>query len=239
MSINIKALLMKFPDLSGISRWKKLSAVFLFLIFLFLLINKGTRGNISSYFSTRCLDYHQKDFSRKLSDKLILYSYAAKLKGIKACNDDKDIKNRIANGKLVKVKSTDRYEIEKMTHSVPCVTKDSKVLLDEIARRFRDKTSQKGIMKARFIVTSMTRKTENLKSLRKNNINASINSPHLYGNAFDISYKRFVARKWMLTNCDKKFLKEALAEVICQLRAEKKCWATYEKSQNCFHVVCR
>jgi hypothetical protein len=70
-------------------------------------------------------------------------------------------------------------------------------------------------------------------------MNASANSPHLYGNAFDISYKRFIVRKWSLTNCDKKFLKEALAEVIWQLREENRCWATYEKMQNCYHVVSR
>jgi hypothetical protein len=34
-------------------------------------------------------------------------------------------------------------------------------------------------------------------------------------------------------------MKEALAEVIWELREEKKCWATYEKSQGCFHVVSR
>jgi hypothetical protein len=85
----------------------------------------------------------------------------------------------------------------------------------------------------------MKRKTENMTSLKRYNGNASANSPHLYGNAFDISYKRFIARKWVLTNCDKKFLKEALAEVIWQLREEHKCWATYEKVQNCYHIVAR
>ena len=126
-----------------------------------------------------------------------------------------------------------------MTFSYPYVTKDSKILLDEIARRFSEKSSQKGLKGVRFYMTSMTRKTENIRSLRRYNGNASANSPHLYGNAFDISYKRFIARKWVLTNCDKKFLKEALAEVIWQLREENKCWATYEKVQNCYHIVSR
>ena len=124
-----------------------------------------------------------------------------------------------------------------MNFSYPCVTIDSKILLDEIARRFREKSSQKGLNGVKFYITSMTRKSDNIKSLRRFNGNASVNSPHLYGNAFDISYKKFIARKWVLTNCDKKFLKEALAEVIWQLRDENKCWATYEKIQNCFHVV--
>lgn len=113
------------------------------------------------------------------------------------------------------------------------------MLLDEIARRFREKATEKGLHGARFIVTSMTRKKETLKSLMKYNGNSSENSPHLYGNAFDISYKRIDAKKWKLTNCDSKFLKDALGEVIWHLQQEKKCWATYERNQSCFHIVTR
>jgi hypothetical protein len=83
----------------------------------------------------------------------------------------------------------------------------------------------------------MTRTTEKMKGLRKDNQNASVNSPHLNGNAFDISYIRFSCKKLFVTSCDKRFFKEALAETIWQLRKENKCWATYEKTQNCFHVV--
>jgi hypothetical protein len=194
---------------------------------------------LSAYFSSRCLDYKQKDFSRKLNDRIVDYSAAAKLRGIKVCKDENELKRRISEGNLVKVRSGNSYTVEKMTFSYPCVTRDSKILLDEISRRLREKTSQKGLNGVRFFITSMTRKTINVRSLRRYNRNASANSPHLYGNAFDISYKRFIVRKWVLTNCDKKFLKEALAEVIWQLRAENKCWATYEKVQNCYHVVSR
>ena len=161
------------------------------------------------------------------------------MRGIKICRDKSELESRISEGKLVKVKSGSSYTIEKMSFSYPYVTRDSKTLIDEIARRLREKASQKGLNGVKFYITSMTRKTDNVKSLRRFNQNASANSPHLYGNAFDISYKRFIARKWVLTNCDKKFLKEALAEVIWQLRSENKCWATYEKLQSCFHVVAR
>jgi hypothetical protein len=204
-----------------------------------VIIKTIRRSKPNSYFSTRCLDYKQKEFSRKLNDRIVDYSAAAKLRGIKICKDDDELDRNISEGKLVKVKSGDKYIVEKMSFSYPCVTRDSKLLLDEIASRLNQKTSQKGLSEVRFYITSMTRKTSNVKSLRRFNGNASVNSPHLYGNAFDISYKRFVARKWILTNCDKKYLKEALAEVIWQLRAENKCWATCEKMQNCFHVVTR
>jgi hypothetical protein len=213
-------------------------AVFLILTIIFF-IGRGKNTNSSSYFSTRCLDYKQKEFSRKLNDRIVDYSAAAKLSGIKVCKNEDDLKRNISDGKLVKVTSGKSYVVEKMNFSYPCVTRDGKTLLDEIARRLREKASQKGLNGVKFYITSMTRRSDNVRSLRRYNLNASVNSPHLYGNAFDISYKRFIARKWVLTNCDKKFLKEALAEIIWQLRSEKKCWATYEKIQNCFHVVSR
>jgi len=217
----------------------KVFSVIIILTVCFFIFNRKARNQLFPYFSTRCLEYRQNDFSRKLNDRIVDDSAEAKRKGTKVCKDDRDLKNRISEGKLVKVKSTNRYIIENMTYSSPYLTKDSKVLLEEIARRFRQKVSQKGLKGARLIVTSMTRKTESVKKLRRNNTNSSENSPHLYGNAFDITYKRFIVRKWILTNCDKKYLKDALGEVIWQLREEKKCFATYEKMQNCFHIVAR
>jgi len=230
---------MKFNKSRLVFLLKIVSVVFFIIISIFVFINRDRRKPLSAYFSTRCLDYKQKDFSRKLNDRIVDYSAAAKLRGISACKDESELKRRISDGKLVKVTSGNSYIVEKMAFSFPCVTPDSKILLDEIARRFREKSSQKGLNGVKFFITSMTRKTDNVKSLRRYNGNASVNSPHLYGNAFDISYKRFIARKWVLTNCDKKFLKEALAEVIWQLRSENKCWATHEKMQNCYHVVSR
>lgn len=217
----------------------KVFSVIIILTVFFFIFNRKARNHLFPYFSTRCLEYRQRDFSRKLNDRIVDYSAEAKRKGIIVCKDDRDLKNRISGGKLVKVKSTNRYIIENMTYSSPYLTKDSKVLLEEIAIRFREKVSQKGLKGARLIVTSMTRKTESAKKLRRNNTNSSENSPHLYGNAFDITYKRFIVRKWLLTNCDKKYLKDALGEVIWQLREEKRCFATYERMQNCFHVVAR
>jgi hypothetical protein len=212
-------------------------ASFILSVFIFIIILIWHPW--SGFFSSRCIDYKQKNFSIRLTDRIVDYSGAARLRGIKACKDEDELKKRISEGKLVKVRSGKYYKVEKMAFSYPCVTKDSRELLDEIGERLSDKASQKGLYKVRFYITSMTRKPDNIKSLRRYNGNASANSPHLYGNAFDISYKRFIARKWALTECDKKFLKEALAEIIWQLKTENKCWATYEKVQNCFHIVAR
>lgn len=196
-------------------------------------------GHPLDYFSTRCLDYRQKDFSRRLNDRIVDYSSEAKRKGAGTSRNEKELRQKISDGKLIRVRSRRLYLVDKMTFSYPVLTGDSKILLDEIARRFREKTSGKGLNGSRFYITSMTRMQGNLNSLRRYNRNSSENSPHLNGNAFDISYKRFSVRKMFLTNCDRKFLKEALAEVIYQLRDENRCFATYERMQNCFHVVAR
>jgi hypothetical protein len=232
----IRALTVEIRRVKRKTLFKILLAAFVFL-FLWLLVS--SRGHPFSYFSTRCFNYRQKEFSRQLNDRIVDYSAAAKLRGSSPSSTDKELNNKIAEGDLVKVRSNSLYIVDRMRFSHPVVTPESKMLLEEIGRRFREKTSRNGLLGARFYITSMTRKTDNLKMLRRYNSNTSRNSPHLYGNAFDISYKRFSVRKMFLTNCDIGFMKEALAEVISQLRDEKRCWATYERNQNCIHVVSR
>lgn len=226
---------MKFQNSRLVFYLKIILIVFVLLVLVWVLVTSPKQ--LLSYFNSRCLDYKQKDYNRNLNDKIVDYSAAAKLKGIKPCRDNSDIKDRISEGKLVAVNSGNRYIVDRMTYSSPYVTKEARNLLDEIGERFTEKSSQKGLRGVRFVITSMTRKTESLKRLRRNNQNASENSPHLYGNAFDISYKRFIVRKWVVTNCDKKFLKDSLGEILWQLKEEKRCWVTYEKGQGCFHVV--
>jgi uncharacterized protein YcbK (DUF882 family) len=234
--LGISLPLIRFRSRKTFFLFKAGIAVFLLFV-IFLVINRNNPGRFFSYFSSRCIDYRQKDFSRKLNDRLVNYASAAKMRGIIPCKTDDDIKKRVSSGNLVKVTNGNHYIIDRLTHSSPYLTRDGKKVLDEISRRFREKTSKKGLYGAEFIITSMTRKTENIKRLRRYNSNASVNSPHQYGNAFDITYKRFKVKKWILTNCDHKFMKEALAEVILDMKREGKCWATYERSQNCFHVV--
>jgi hypothetical protein len=236
--LGIRLPLIRFKSRKTFFLFKSGIAVFI-LFALFLILNRNTTNHFLSYFSRRCIDYRQKDFSRKLNDRLLDYVSAAKQSGIVPCKTDDEIKNRVVAGKLVKVRRGKNYIVDRLNHSSPYLTPDSKKLLEEIAGRFREKTTGKGLYSTRIIVTSMTRKSGNIKKLRRNNSNASVNSPHQYGNAFDITYKRFIVNKMSMTNCDHKFMKEALAEVILQLKKEGKCWATYERNQNCFHVVSR
>jgi len=208
------------------------------LLLCFIIIPKPHRAALISFFSKECRNYQQV-FSRKLNDRIPEYTIYASLTGIEKCEDANDIGNRILSGQLCRVKNGRSYKVEKMAYSYPYLTPDSKKLLDEIARRLRKKIRKDGLIGSRFTITSMTRTSENIKDLGKTNINSSENSPHINGNAFDISYSRFLFRKLYVTECDKWYMKEALAEIIWQLKEEKRCWATYEKNQGCFHVVSR
>jgi hypothetical protein len=202
-------------------------------------INTGYDYFFTDIIKIKCIDYKQGVFSKKLNNKIPDYIGSSNLSGIKKCMNEKEIFERLARGKLFEIKNGNGFLVEKMLHSYPYLTEDGKDLLVRIGIRFNEKISNTRLKGSRFKITSMTRTTDELKRLREINSNTSANSPHLYGNAFDISYLRFSTRKLFLTYCDKKFLKEALAEVIWQLRDEKKCWATYEMKQNCYHVVSR
>lgn len=213
-------------------------SVIFILTFCVTFIPRSNRAMMLNFFSNKCRN-HQQVYSKKLNDRIVEYSDRARSNGIEKCSDANDIGKRLSTSQLVMVKSGRYYKVENMTHSYPCLTRESKKLLDEIGRKFREKIEKEGFKGSKFIITSMTRTSEKIGKLGKTNINASENSPHLYGNAFDISYARFLFRKFKVTECDKWYMKEALAEVIHELKKENKCWATYERQQGCFHVVSR
>jgi hypothetical protein len=201
--------------------------------------NKGFRWYINKTIGRECVHYSQQIYSRKLKDLLPDYIAVSRASGIDKCNDKRELLRKAGGREIFRVRDGRGYLIEDLSFSYPYLTKGGKELLKEIGKRFRKKISGTTLRGSDFKITSMTRTNEILRKLRKSNSNVSENSPHFYGNAFDISYVRFSAKKWFVTDCDKYYLKETLAEVIWQLREEKRCWATYEIKQGCFHVVAR
>src|SRR5664280_761772 len=202
-------------------------------------VNKGFRYYINTKIGSGCISYSQAIYSRKLKDMLPDYNGESNVSGISRCSNKRELLSKMRMGELFRIRDGRGYEVEDLSFSYPFLTKEGKTILKEIGKRFRKKVSATRLRGSDFKITSMTRTTEILIRLRKFNSNASVNSPHFYGNTFDISYVRFSSPKWFITDCDKYFLKEALAQVIWQLREEKKCWATYEIKQGCFHVVAR
>jgi hypothetical protein len=231
--------------MAGYSKFIAAAILGIFLVFGIIYIkspqdqNYGLRYYVNNITGKKCIIYKQNIFSRKLKDRIPDYIEKSDISGVEKCANRNEIRKRAARNELFRINGGKGYVIEDLSYSYPYLTKEGKTLLSEIGKRFRKKISGTGLRGSDFKVTSMTRTAEILKKLRISNSNASENSPHFHGNAFDISYVRFAARKWFMTDCDKYFLKEALAEVIFQLREERKCWATYEISQGCFHVVAR
>lgn len=230
---------MDFSRLKRLRKGRIFSVLFIIVFSLYFTFSGYARRRVRIIFSSSCRQYEQPVYSNRLTDRIIDYSEQAKRTGIRACRDEKELRKLVSEGKLVRVSSGRFFQIDRLTFSYSYITPEARDLLKEIGRRFRERTDREGLKGSMFIITSMTRTTEKMKGLRRNNGNASANSPHLNGNAFDISYRRFSTRKFFVTECDKRFFKEALAEVILDLRREKKCWATYEKNQSCFHVVAR
>jgi len=226
---------------------KFIAAAILGLLIVFCVVynkspqdqNRGLRYCVNNLAGKKCISYKQDIFSRRLKDRIPDYIGISSVKGIEKCGSRKEIKKKAATNQLFRINGGRGYVVEELSYSYPYLTREGRELLSEIGKRFRKKISGTGLRGSDFKITSITRTTEILKKLRVSNSNASENSPHFHGNAFDISYVRFSARKWFVTDCDKYFLKEALAEVIWKLREEKKCWATYEINQGCFHVVAR
>ncbi len=216
-----------------------LSALLFALLLLYIINPQKTRRKVRDILGLTCLDYKQPVYSKKLTDKVPDYIAYSSARGIKKCKDESELLALAKKGYLFEIESNKGYIVQELSHSYPYLTKSAESLVKEISKRFQKKISGTRLKGSKFKITSMTRTTEKLKKLRGVNSNASLNSPHQYGNAFDISYIKFSSRKLFLTNCDDKYLMEALAEVIWQLRKEKKCWATFERQQNCFHVVAR
>ena len=175
-------------------------------------------------------------YSSKLKDKMSVYINTVERTGITPCRDENDIKSR---RNLYRVESGSYYRIDRLDYSHAYLSKKGKALLERIEADFREKIYTTDLRNSRFIVTSLTRTKENVRRLRRNNGNASDRSAHMYGGCFDITYARFENDKNKLTANDIYRLKETLAQVIYELKENKKCWAITEKRQPCFHIVAR
>lgn len=188
---------------------------------------------------THCDDYQQKNYSTLLNDMLWNYVSVSGKSGIQPCRDEAELIARAKNGEVIQANGGSGYVIGKMHFSYPYLTREAVQLLEDIAIGFKTKISGTKLKNTSLIVTSMMRTIERNNALIEKNPIASDKSPHLNGNAFDISYIRYKSRRLYLSACDKEYLQSALSEVILELRKGNRCFATFERSQHCFHIVAR
>ena len=173
------------------------------------------------------------DISGIINDLNDKHLKAARQWGIQPVTSDELLEEQM--GKLDKIGSCRYYQVDELTHSIPYLVPRAEKLLKTIGRNFQDSLSSKGLSSRKIIVTSVLRTTGNVKKLRKKNVNASANSAHVYGTTFDVAYARYKGAEKEET--DK--LKSVLAEVLQDLRKQKKCYVRYEFKQGCFHITVR
>ena len=143
---------------------------------------------------------------------------------------------------LEKVESDDStLIIEPLTHSVPYLTHNAKVLLMEITHRFQDSLAARGDRPYCIHVTSMLRTLNDVKNLVKRNNNATEKSAHCYATTFDIAHNNFYPSKKFDKapgkDLSQKELKYLLGHILYRLRMQKKCWVLMEENQKCYHIT--
>ncbi len=168
-----------------------------------------------------------------LNDKHIV---AAKANGIPVTTVQGTIEEIVDKYNLELIESCRLYEVDKLTHSAPYLVPKAADLLKDICRNFRDSVENKGYPEVKPIITSVFRTPESVKKLqRSGNVNSSSNSAHLYATTVDITYRRFEGTD--VVNAD--IYKYIMAEVLRDLRKEKRCYVKFELKQACYHITVR
>lgn len=175
-------------------------------------------------------------------DKNQVHLNVATRLGIEPLENRNGVKN--VESRLERIESNDLYKVDRLTHSVPYLTKGASELLNQIARNFQDSLRSKGYDKHRIIVTSVLRTRNDVMRLRKSgNKNATTHSAHMYATTIDITYARFdrmfSIKEFKKKRPTQKTMHMILAEVLKDLKLQRKCYIMYELGQRCFHITSR
>ncbi len=198
-------------------------------IFIYQLISKGDdytplTGRVGTY-------------ERAFKDMQHTQKKAALKNGLSPFESRKDIEAQFKKlrreGKLTRIATNSKYVVQDLKYSAPYVVPKVKRLLDDIAESFQEKTQSK----AKFVVTSVLRTKEDVKKLKKTNINASSASCHCNATTIDISYVRFGAD--IVKPRSDYELRMALAQTLHELRKAERCYVKIERKQYCYHITVR
>ncbi len=178
-------------------------------------------------------------YKRTFGDKNDLHLAAARQLGVPIVSSREDAESM--KDKLSPIFTDKYYTVDSLTHSIPYLVPRAKTLLSKIGSNFLDSLEAKGLNPNHVIVTSVLRTQDDVKKLRRRNVNASENSAHCHGTTFDISYKRFqkIEKDRPMQDVAADTLKLVLAEVLRDLKNEEQCYVKYELKQACFHITAR
>ncbi len=178
------------------------------------------------------------NYNKAFNDLHDLHIAAATANGISPLAT-RDAATKMGNKLVLIPQELPIYKTDKLTHSSPYLVPKASELVVDICKNFRDSLISKNIPLYKPILTSLTRTDEDVKKLTKRNSNASHNSAHCYGTTFDISWKRFEKIDSASKDVSVDKLKYVLAEVLFDLKQEKRCYIKHEKKQACFHITVR
>jgi hypothetical protein len=218
-----------------------LSISFMLVGFSLLNLNEVKTQKISEHHTKpvfECGKFQTNEFSAQLNNRLSDYMDKSVLQGVKASEDDRGIKYNLRIGKLVLVTPHTGFELDAFHYSYPVLTPYAKKILTEIGQAFHDSLQYTPLADSKLLVTSMTRTHHSVSKLVRHNRTAVKRSPHLNGNTFDFSFSRFVSNE-ALSACEKQYLQELSASILLKFRQESKLWATFERHEECLHVVTR
>lgn len=211
----------------------KYSVSFLFFLFCFSLTISCARERKEM----RPIRYHGS-YNRDFNDLNDLHLEAAERIGVKPVVSREEAERM--KRKLKEIKDNDYYIVADLTHSIPFLVPEAENLLMTIGRNFRDSLNSHHAPLYKLRVTSITRTREDIRHLRKRNVNSTENSAHMYGTTFDISWSRYVKCDEKDTLCiDDGELKRLLAGVLRDLQKQDKCYVKHERKQGCFHITAR
>lgn len=137
---------------------------------------------------------------------------------------------------IVKVETNKDFRVDELTHSLPFLVPEAERLLHDIGRSFHDSVAARNGGDYRIIVTSVLRTPTTVRKLTRINRNAVSKSTHQYATTFDITYTRFEP----MGDADPtsaEDLKNVLAEVLHNLRAQGRCLVKFERKSPCFHIT--
>lgn len=180
---------------------------------------------------------YRGSFNRDFNDLNDVQMAAALRLGIKPAKTRAEVEKRSA---LVDISHSKYYKVDDLTHSVPFLVPEAAQLLEGIGKDFYHHLEQDTLPIYLPIVTSVTRTDEDIKDLRRGNINASDNSTHRYATTFDISWKRFHKVDPLdPREISSEELKHLLAQVLREYHKAEKCYIKHERRQACFHITAR
>lgn len=169
------------------------------------------------------------NYSRDFAHLNDVHLAAAQRLGIKPLESREELDKQ--KDKLVELKDTRYYHIDKLTQSVPYLVPKAADFLTELGRLMQEYNGTH----SRFIITSVLRTQSDVKRLRRGNGNASENSAHRYATTIDITYNRFDKQGGTWEGK----LKEDLAKALYDLQEKGYCYVKYEIKQACFHITVR